>query len=176
MDKYVTKKATKIKAILTDVDGVLTDGKLYYDKDGEITKTFSVKDGQLIKFFKEKGFKIGFISGRADKCVLNRSKHLKIDYYAGGSKDKIKDLEKFIDMFNISIEEICYIGDDLIDLGVLKKVGLSICPIDAIDIVKDNVDYVSQLKGGEGVLRNAIDIILKSQDLYIELLNKKEII
>jgi len=162
MDKYIKEKATNIKAILTDVDGVLTDGKLIYDHLGNISKNFNVKDGQLIKYAKSKNIILGAITGRKDNCVDIRIKdHLKFDFYIPGSKNKISDYENFKKEFNLKNEEICFIGDDLIDLDILNICGLSISPSDAIELVKEAVDYVSQFEGGKGVFRDAINIILE---------------
>jgi len=165
--QYIINKAKKIKAILTDIDGVLTDGKLYYQENQNgsvsISKTFCVKDGQLIKHVKQQGFILGAITGRSDKVAdIRIIEHLKFDFYKHGSKNKIKDYENFKSEFNLLDENIIYIGDDLIDLEVLKIVGLSICPKDSIEKIKQEVDYISDFKGGEGVFREAIDILLAS--------------
>lgn len=169
----ILEKSSKIKAIISDVDGVLTDGKLYYSHEGNITKNFSVKDGQLVKFFKQKGFLIGFITGRKDNSAKIRGEHLNIDFYREGSKNKIKDLEDFKTEFNLENEEICYLGDDLIDLEVLNKVGLSICPNDAVEYIKPYCDVVSNIKGGDGVFRLGIDLILISHGLMKDFFKEK---
>jgi 3-deoxy-D-manno-octulosonate 8-phosphate phosphatase (KDO 8-P phosphatase) len=171
--KYIVSKSKNIKAILTDIDGVLTDGKLYYQENENgsvsISKTFSVKDGQLVKHIKSQGIILGAITGRSDKVADVRIvEHLKFDFYRHGSKDKMIDYNDFKDMYNLKDENIIYIGDDLIDLNVLNIVGLSICPKDSIEKVKSEVDYVSSYKGGEGVFREAIDILLLHNNKEIE--------
>jgi len=172
-NKYILSKSKNIKAILTDIDGVLTNGKLYYQEQSDntvtISKTFSVKDGQLVKHIKSQGIILGAITGRSDKVAEIRIvEHLKFDFYRHGSKNKIEDYNDFKKQYNLKDEEIVYIGDDLIDLEVLRLVGLSICPKDSIELLKSEVDYVSLYNGGDGVFREAIDILLISNNKEIE--------
>jgi 3-deoxy-D-manno-octulosonate 8-phosphate phosphatase (KDO 8-P phosphatase) len=149
-----------IKGILFDVDGVLTDGKITFDSAGKEIKSFNVKDGQLISFFQEKGIVFGAISGRKSKALDTRLKELKINFYRTGVKDKELAFVQFNREFNITPKEICFIGDDIIDIKPLKMCGLAVCPLDASDLIKPFVDVITKNKGGEGVLREILDKLL----------------
>lgn len=158
MTKEISYK--NIKAVLFDVDGVLTDGKITYNGEGEEIKSFNVKDGQLISFFQAKGIVFGAISGRKSKALDTRLKELKINFFRTGVKDKESAFLEFNREFNISASEVCYIGDDVIDVKPLKMCGLAICPQDASDFIKPFVQVITHSKGGEGVLREILDKML----------------
>ena len=168
----------RIKLIVLDVDGVLTDGKLLIGSDGNEYKSFNVKDGMGISLARYAGIKFAIITGRKSKAVDIRAKELNIDYVYQGVSNKNEILDNLISLLGIKLEEVCYIGDDINDIPVIQKVGLSFAPSDALDLVKENVTYVTTSKGGEGAVREMIDIILKGQldykSLVNEYLNKKE--
>ncbi|WP_143960073.1 KdsC family phosphatase [Litoribacter populi] len=161
--KEVFEKASKIKLLVTDVDGVLTDGGVIYDDHKTEFKRFQVKDGQIVQFLKAHDIKIGVITGRNSVVVKNRCEELKFDFHFHGVKEKSLVFLSQVKALGLTLEECAYIGDDIIDLPILKNVGFSACPDDAIPYVKDKVDYVSFYKGGEGVFREVADIILESQ-------------
>ena len=169
-------KSKKIKAILFDVDGVLTDGGIIYDDNGLEYKRYNVKDGQIISHLKRLGFSVGAITGRESDVVKNRCIELKLDFHKHGVKDKLIEYEKFKQKYDLKDEQISYIGDDIIDLSILVRCGLSVTPNDARVYMKENVDIVTLSKGGEGVLRDIADYILASQDLLESLItdSKKE--
>ena len=169
-------KAKKVKAILFDVDGVLTDGGIIYDNNGLEYKKFNVKDGQIVSHLKKLGFVVGAITGRESDVVKNRCNELKLDFHKHGIKDKLVEYESFKKTFSLIDEQISYIGDDIIDLSILSRCGLSATPHDARSYMQKNVDIVTQSKGGEGVFRDLADYILESQNLLEELLikHKKE--
>ena len=156
-------KASKIKLLVTDVDGVLTDGGIIYDNNQLEYKRFQVKDGQIMKYLKENGIKVGAITGRDSQVVKNRCKELGFDFHLHGIKDKYKAIIDQVHQMGISMNECAYIGDDLIDLPILINVGLSAAPLDAISYVRDKVDLVSSFKGGDGAFREVADVILQSQ-------------
>jgi 3-deoxy-D-manno-octulosonate 8-phosphate phosphatase (KDO 8-P phosphatase) len=158
-------KALKIKAFLLDVDGVLTDGSIIYDDNGLEYKKFNVKDGQIISHLKKLNFNIGVITGRNSIVVKNRCNELKIDFHKHGIKDKNVEYQNFKKAYNLTDENIVYIGDDIIDLTVLRKCGISVTPNDARKYMKENVDIVTNSKGGEGVFRDVADYILEKQNL-----------
>ena len=170
------EKAQKIKAILFDVDGVLTDGGIIYDNNGIEYKRYNVKDGQIISHLKRLGFIVGAITGRESDVVKNRCIELKLDFHKHGVKDKIKEYELFREEFGFTDEQVAYIGDDIIDLSILVRCGLSATPNDARDYMKESVDIVTNSKGGEGVLRDIADYILESQGLLEKIIkeSKKE--
>jgi len=164
MNNQITRrKAQKIKAIFFDVDGVLTDGGIIYDNSGNEIKRFNVKDGQIISHLKNNGFVVGAITGRNSQVVKNRCIELKLDYHEHGVGDKLATYEDAKDRFGLVDEEIAYIGDDIIDLPVLTRCGLSATPADARYYIANRVDMVLPSVGGHGVLRDFCDFILDAQ-------------
>lgn len=174
--KDTKQKAKNIKVILFDVDGVLTDGGIIYDDNGIEYKRYNVKDGQIISHLKKYGFVVGAITGRESDVVKNRCIELKLDYHKHGVKDKLVEYENFKSEYNLEDTQISYIGDDIIDLSILVRCGLSATPNDAREYIKGEVDIVTATKGGEGVLRDIADYILDAQDLLENLIkdSKKE--
>lgn len=164
------QKAQNIKAILFDVDGVLTDGGIIYDDNKIECKRYNVKDGQIISHLKKYGFIVGAITGRESDVVKNRCIELKLDYHKHGVKDKLVEYENFKSEYNLKDTQIAYIGDDIIDLSILTRCGLSATPNDARAYIKNEVDIVASSKGGEGVLRDIADYILESQGLLDKIL------
>lgn len=164
------EKAKKIKAIICDVDGVLTDGGIIYDNAGNEYKKFFVKDGQIIKHVSAAGILIGAITGRESEVVKFRCTEMKFDFHHHGIKDKYATYLEIRDQFQLKDEEIAYLGDDIIDLPILKKCGLSITPADAISYVKQNSDITTEAAGGKGVLREAADFILAAKGLLNEII------
>ncbi len=168
--KNTSEKAKKIKAILFDIDGVLTDGGIIYDDTGLEYKRYNVKDGQIISHLKRLGFIVGAITGRESDVVKNRCLELKLDFHKHGVKDKLIEYNSFKDQYDFIDEEIAYIGDDIIDLSILVRCGLSATPNDARNYIKENVDIVTSSKGGEGVFRDVADYILNAQNLLDNLI------
>jgi 3-deoxy-D-manno-octulosonate 8-phosphate phosphatase (KDO 8-P phosphatase) len=174
--KNTEEKAKKIKAILFDIDGVLTDGGIIYDDSGLEYKRYNVKDGQIISHLKRLGFIVGAITGRESDVVKNRCEELKLDFHKHGVKDKLVEYDEFKKLYNFKDTQIAYIGDDIIDLSILTRCGLSATPNDARVYMKESVDIITDSKGGEGVLRDIADYILEAQNLLDELImqSKKE--
>lgn len=175
MKKYSPKilsAAKNIKLIATDIDGVLTSGEVIILEKGEEIKIWNVKDGAGIAYIKKylPEVKIAWISGRCSKQVQIRSKELKVDYLFQSCGDKVKAVSEIASKLNIDMSNVAYIGDDIIDIGVLKSAGLSVCPSDAADDVKEYVSYVSKYSGGKGVLREVCEIILKSKSVWDKVL------
>ena len=145
-----------------DVDGTMTDGKIYMGAEGEILKAFNIHDGYGIhELLPKYGIKTAIITGRESKIVLNRAKELEIDYVLQNIKDKaraITDLQKQLD---IKQSETVYMGDDIIDLSAMRCCGLNGCPSDAVSEVKNYCDYVSSFAGGNGAVRDFIEWMLK---------------
>jgi len=159
----IDQKAKKIKAIVFDVDGVLTDGGIIYDNSGMEIKRFNVKDGQIISHLKKNGIVVGAITGRNSQVVKNRCEELKLDFHFHGSSNKLIQYQKIKEEYNLSDEEIAYIGDDIIDLPILTRCGLSSTPNDARAYIKQYTDYITPSKGGDGALRDLADMILEEQ-------------
>jgi N-acylneuraminate cytidylyltransferase len=163
MKKYVLNKMKfkrNIKLFAIDVDGVLTDGGMYYSKKGEVLKKFNTKDGMGIELLQENNIVPVIITKEDSEIVLKRAEKLKIKEVYIGIKNKLKIIEKLTKKYNFEFENIAYIGDDINDLSILKNVGLSFAPNDATSEIKKIVNHVTFKKGGEGALREAIDYIL----------------
>jgi 3-deoxy-D-manno-octulosonate 8-phosphate phosphatase (KDO 8-P phosphatase) len=173
----IWERAKKIKLLITDIDGVMTDGGIIYDDRGLEFKKYNVKDGLVVKHLKRSGVLVGAITGRESQVVMNRCEELKFDFHYHGVKDKGKKLKDLIDTMEIDLETVAYIGDDLIDVPILSQVGFAISPADAVVYVKPFAHWITQSKGGEGVFREVGDLILHSKGLLIpiiENLSKKE--
>ena len=150
-----------IKLVAFDVDGVLTDGSLTFDEFGHEYKTFNAKDGQGIVNLNSAGIITAIITARNNSTVEHRAKNLNIKELHQGSKNKLETLNGLMDKYNLSFDEIAYIGDDLPDICILEKVGLKGCPNDAVDEVKAISNFVSSKNGGKGAVREFCDYILR---------------
>lgn len=163
--KEQIKKASLVKAIFFDVDGVLTDGRIIYDENGKEIKTFHVRDGLIISYLKKAGILTGAISGRESAAVTKRCAELKIDFCHQGIVDKAMVFEKLVAHYKLKSNEVVFIGDDINDLPVFKLAGMAVCPADTYDYIKERVDLVTAAKGGEGVLREVADFVLGAKGL-----------
>ena len=152
----------RISLVAMDVDGVLTDGGMYYSKEGDVLKKFNVKDGMGIVLLRENGIIPVIITQEDSKIVLKRAEKLKVEEVYVGIMDKLQVIRELAHKYNLSPNEMAYIGDDLNDLAALKEVGLSFAPNDATPEVKQVVHHVLSRKGGEGAVREAIAFILRT--------------
>lgn len=168
--KDQVKKASIIKAIFFDVDGVLTDGKIIYDDAGREIKEFNVKDGLIVGHLKKAGIITGAISGRDSGAVSKRCAELKVDFCHQGIMDKVAVCEKLIKHYKLKRKEVAYIGDDINDLGVFKLVGLSACPADGLSYMKGRADLVTEAKGGKGAFRELADLVLAAKGKFEKIL------
>lgn len=159
-----------IRLIALDVDGVLTDGKLYIGTDGFEYKSFHVKDGMGITLAAYAGLKIAWISGRKSEAVKKRAMELKVDYLYEGIKYKMDVLNTLVNELNIQLNHVFFMGDDLNDLPIIRKVGFSAVPNDAMNLLKKEANYVCRLKGGHGCVREAIDYFFYKYMNYDELM------
>lgn len=173
--KKLLNYAKNIKLIATDVDGVLTAGEVIILENSEEVKIWNVKDRLAIRLVKQylPDIKLAWITGRKSKQVELRAKELGVDYLIQECKDKKKEIVKIANKMNIESSQIVYIGDDIIDLAVLNSVGVSICPKDAVDEVKKIAKYISKYDGGKGVLREAIEIVLKANNLWKQIIKER---
>lgn len=153
-----------IKLLTCDVDGVLTDGGLYYGDNGERLKRFNVLDGQGLKDLQKAGVKICFISQSKNPSILARAKDLGIDYCYSGIEDKFVSINRLIDDIGLNIEEVAHIADDVNDLTLLKAVGIPITVPNAVDRVKNVCRFVTKQSGGQGAVRELCDLILQSKN------------
>lgn len=157
--------AKKIKLLAFDVDGVMTDGSVTYDENGVEYKTFNVKDGHGIVRMNKSGFITAIITARNNGTVKHRAENLNITEVYQGQKYKLTALEEIMAKYNLDYENVSYMGDDIPDLCILEKVGLSCCPNDAVKEVKDICVFKSSYNGGKGAVRELCDFILEAQNI-----------
>ena len=148
--------------ILSDVDGVLTDGRLIFGPDGGEYKCFHARDGLGSRIWADKGNRFVFVTRRCTDVVRRRAEELGVDAFQG-VQDKCALLESICEKYSLRPDEIAYLGDDLVDYNIMQKVGLAVAPSDAVEEVRAIADYVTQVPGGWGVAREAIELILKAR-------------
>ncbi len=154
------ERARRIKLVLTDVDGVLTDSGMYYSENGDELKKFNTRDGKAFELLRNVGIRGGIVTSEDTKLVERRAKKLRLDFLIQGAKEKMPALERVMAETGLSAEEIAFVGDDLADVPVLAKVGLSACPADAVGEAKAVASYVCTARGGEGCVRELVERIL----------------
>jgi 3-deoxy-D-manno-octulosonate 8-phosphate phosphatase (KDO 8-P phosphatase) len=161
-DEQYKVKARRIKLLLTDVDGVLTDNGVYYGENGELMKRFSIRDGMGVERLRKIcGIDTGIVTGELSPSVARRAEKLQITHLYLGVKDKLGRLNEIMAANQMGWEEIAFIGDDVNDLEVLERVGLSACPADAMAAVSRIVDYQCQVRGGYGAFREFAEWIIQ---------------
>lgn len=160
--------AKKIKMLVFDVDGVMTDGSITYDENGVEYKTFNAKDGHGIVRMNKSGFITAIITARNNGTVVHRAKNLNFTELYQGYKFKLPALDELIEKYKLNYENVSYMGDDLPDICILEKVGLACCPNDAADEVKEICNFVSTKNGGKGAVRDLCDFILNAQGIEKE--------
>ncbi|OGS19941.1 MAG: hypothetical protein A3J83_01515 [Elusimicrobia bacterium RIFOXYA2_FULL_40_6] len=168
MKKEILNRAKKIKLIAMDLDGVLTKGEMIVLESGEEIKIWDIRDRLAYTLLKKSGLIIdlAWITGRASKQVAIRASELKIKYLYQGIPDKLVPFEEIVKTGNYKYSEIAFLGDDWLDIPLLKRAGLSICPKDAVPEVRKIARYISKYNGGYGVFREAVEIILRAQGAY----------
>lgn len=158
----VKRKLQDVKMFLTDCDGCLTDGGMYYSENGDELKKFNTKDGYGLGLLKSYGIICGIVTGENVELNYRRAEKLKLEIYEAGCLDKLETIRRLCAQYNIDISEVVYVGDDLNDLEVIKAVGFGCCPSDACDEIRKAVHYVSSLNGGHGAIRDVVEYILKN--------------
>ena len=175
----IQAKAAKVKLLLMDVDGVLTNGKLYNvpDPQGNMaeTKGFDSQDGIGLQWLNWKGIKTGVISGRISPATAERARQTKMAYVYQGHIEKIPILEEILADAKIDSAEVAYIGDDLTDVTIMHRVGLAIATANARAEVKKEAHYVTAAAGGDGAVREVVELLLKAQGRWVEILKHYEI-
>lgn len=161
-ESEINKIASKIEIAMFDVDGVMTDGGMIFDEKGKEYKVFNAKDGQGLVMLNKAGIKTIIITAKESYMVQKRFESLGFTRIYQGQRNKERALEEVVDEFDVKFEQIAYMGDDLPDLGVLKRVGLSSCPKDAVEEVVKVCRFVSKKDGGRGAVRELCDLILKN--------------
>lgn len=159
-------KAAKIKLLLLDVDGVLTDNRLIYGDDGQEYKAFYTRDGHGMVLLQKSGVEIGIITGRKSNLVTKRMADLKVKHVYQGVPDKLPTFEALMQSTGLSLDQVAYMGDDILDLPILTRVGLATCPKDSDPDVLSRVDFVSQHIGGRGAVRELCELIMRAQNTW----------
>jgi 3-deoxy-D-manno-octulosonate 8-phosphate phosphatase (KDO 8-P phosphatase) len=159
----VKERAKAIRLLILDVDGVLTDGSLYFDAKGEALKVFHVRDGHGIKMLQKAGIEVAFLSGRRSDAAYHRARELGVNRFHEGLRDKVAVLEEIMAALNIEAVAVAAMGDDLVDLPHLRRVGLAVAVADAAPEVKAAAHWVTNLTGGRGAVREVCELLLKAQ-------------
>lgn len=166
MSSELKSVVKKIRLICLDVDGVLTDGRIIFASDGRETKQFNVQDGQGIRFASRAGYLVAIVTGKESEIVTQRARQLGIEHVYQGVKNKRAVFEQLLSRFELSPEEVLFMGDDLPDLPVMRIAGLSVAPANAVDEVKEAASLVTTRSGGQGAVREAMEWLLKNADKW----------
>jgi len=174
MKKSLREKLQHIKILIMDVDGVMTDGRIIINDDGRETKNFDVRDGHGIKLVQRYGIEVALLTGRQSEVVKHRANELGITEVHQKIFNKKEVFTEILQKNNLNASQAAFIGDDIIDIPVLKEAGFSATVADAIDIVKKTVDYVTKNKGGRGAVREVCEMLLQAQGRWPEIAAKYE--
>jgi 3-deoxy-D-manno-octulosonate 8-phosphate phosphatase (KDO 8-P phosphatase) len=159
----ILKKAADIRLVIFDVDGVLTDGSIYLGSNGEELKAFNIKDGLGMKLLQNSGVQIAIITGRSSQLVANRMQELGIQHLYQGQKEKLPAYQQLKQALGLEDRQIAYVGDDLIDLPLMLRTGLSVAVADAHALVKEHAHWQTHLPGGRGAAREVCELIMEAQ-------------
>jgi 3-deoxy-D-manno-octulosonate 8-phosphate phosphatase (KDO 8-P phosphatase) len=161
----------RVKLLLCDVDGVLTDGTVWMGNGGEL-KRFHIRDGLGLKFLQRHGIRVGWVSRRPSPATRQRADDLRIDLLVQGDIDKVPAVETILRQTGLNWPQVCFVGDDIVDLGVLKRGGVGVAVADAVAEVKAAADYVTRARGGHGAVREVVEMILKAQGRWRRVLSE----
>ena len=164
MDAALHERAAKIRMLILDVDGVLTDGKLYFDHKGNESKAFNARDGLGMKALQRSGIEVAVITGRKCKAVSHRMVQLGIRHIYQGQAKKLEAFLELLELTGLDAQQVCFAGDDWIDLPVLSRVGLAISVANGEERVKQQAHWITQREGGDGAVREICNLILAAQD------------
>ena len=164
IDDQLVAAAARVRLLLLDVDGVFTDGRLYYGNDGEELKAFNIQDGLGIKLLQDNGVKVGIITGRTSKLLERRATELGIELLIQGREDKLTALTELLEVHDYALDEIAFAGDDLPDLAVIRRVGLGIAVANANHFVAQQARWQTRAAGGAGAVREIAEFILRAQN------------
>jgi 3-deoxy-D-manno-octulosonate 8-phosphate phosphatase (KDO 8-P phosphatase) len=163
MPHHLIERILKIRLLIVDVDGVLTDGRIIYDSRGNQLKFFDVLDGFGIHLLRTAGIETAIITAKKSKVVMRRAKDFKVKHIYQDCIDKIKAFHDVSKKLNVDPEEVCFIGDDIVDIPVLKRVGFAVSVPNAVDEAKEISHYITRKEGGHGAVREVCDLIMKAQ-------------
>jgi 3-deoxy-D-manno-octulosonate 8-phosphate phosphatase (KDO 8-P phosphatase) len=174
MKKNIKDKMRNIKMLILDVDGVMTDGRIIMDDKGRELKNFDVRDGHGIKLLQRYGISVAILTGRKSKVVEHRAKDLDITEIHQKAFNKEIILEKILQKHKLPAKAVAYVGDDIVDIPVMRRVGFSAAVADSMEIVKKSVDYVAKNRGGKGAVREICEMILQAQDIWPKVAQRYE--
>ncbi len=164
VSEAVKQAARAVKVVLLDVDGVLTDGRLYYSESGHEMKAFNIQDGLGIKLLQKSGIEVGIITGRTSELLKRRAAELGIERLVQGREDKLTALQEILPELQVTLDEIAYMGDDLPDLAVIRRVGFGATVGNGGELVAKHAKWQATRSGGEGAVRELAELILAAQD------------
>lgn len=168
----IYQRVARVKLIVFDVDGVLTDGRLYYSDDGQEFKAFHSRDGHGMKLLQQTGVKIGIITGRSSRVVEHRMTDLGVEHLFQGQQDKLPAFRALLDVLGLQPEEAAYVGDDVVDLPVMLRVGFAVAVQDASPLVKRHAHWLTPSAGGQGAAREVCELIMEAQGTLEEQLRR----
>ncbi len=166
------QRCQKIELLISDVDGVLTDGGLVFDNQGIETKKFHIRDGLGIRLWQRAGKKFGILTARTSHIVKLRAAELGVDLVRQGFENKLPTLIEMIETLGLRAEQVCFIGDDLTDLAAIKHVGLGVAVADAVEEVRRHAHHVTKLPGGQGAVRELVETLLKARNRWDDLIRR----
>lgn len=172
ISEQIREKAARVKLLVLDVDGVLTDGRIIMDYEGREIKAFDVRDGHGIKLLRGAGIEVAVLTGRSSPVVQHRADDLGIPWIRQGVNDKVKTYEEIARKKGVADEETCFIGDDLVDIPLLKQVGFPIVVADGAPEAKEYALYVTTAPGGKGAVREVCNLLLRAGGKWDEILRK----
>ena len=170
MEEYITEKAKQIKLLLLDVDGVLTDGRIIYDSKGRDSKFFNVYDGLGVYLLKQAGIPAILITAKGSKTLESRARDMQVAEVFADIHPKSSIFESILKKHNVKSSEVCFVGDDLVDLCLMKRVGFAVAVFNACPEVKISAHYITRREGGRGAVREVAELILKSQGKWQKVL------
>lgn len=175
MEQYLLEKATKVKLLLLDVDGVLTDGRIIYDSCGRDMKFFDVHDGLGVYLLKKVGIPTILITAKGSRTIKPRARDMQVEEIFENISPKTAVLNKILNKYKVDVSQICFVGDDLVDLCLMKKVGFPVAVFNACREIKQSASYITLREGGRGAVREIAELILKSQGKWQEALRLYDI-
>lgn len=168
----LTEKCGAIRLVLSDVDGVLTDGRLIFDNQGVEAKEFHIRDGQGTRLWQQSGGRFGIVTGRSSQIVKLRAAELGVELVRQGVEDKWFTVRSICSEIGLQPAEVCYVGDDLPDLAAVEQVGLGVAVADAAEEVRQAADYTTSVGGGRGALREIVELLLKNTNRWESVIRK----
>ena len=168
----IERRASRIKLLLVDCDGVLTDGRLWLTEDGDEQKSFNAHDGLGLSLLHRAGLKSGIITGRSSKAVARRAAELGVEFVRQGERNKIAAFEQVLQQAGVTESEVAYVGDDLPDIPIMKRAELAVAVADAVEETRSVAHYITRARGGRGAVREVVELILRSQGRWSDLVDE----